>query len=77
MTQRAPRPRLAMGFLTMLLLASGGLSRAAAAPGDLNPSFGKSLLEANPCTAADVEAMHGRRLASMRDVQVRIATFGL
>jgi len=30
------------------------------------------ILDATPCTAADIEFMEGRRLASMRDVQVAI-----
>jgi hypothetical protein len=30
------------------------------------------LLDATPCTAAEVEAMAARRLASMRDVQAAI-----
>jgi hypothetical protein len=30
------------------------------------------LLESTPCTPAEVEMMEGRRLASMRDVQVAI-----
>jgi len=67
----------------MTLVTNGSLTSGcfrAAKERDISVIAGRDLLQrlaAQPCTAADVEEMQNRRLASMRDVQARIAAFGI
>jgi restriction endonuclease Mrr len=79
---RRLRPFSGQTALRPILVTNGDLTRQARGEGQargiqlVDGAELWQLLDATPCTAAEVEAMAARRLASMRDVQAAIDKAG-